>query len=99
NQIWRFTGTNPTDSWVRVDANGGQTGGVNIFAADPADPNRLYACNTAPAGPRMVFSTDAGLSWNRNLQLDSLMTGDGIFRYQNQRGPINFTGFNGYFEP
>jgi uncharacterized repeat protein (TIGR01451 family) len=99
NQIWMFTGTNPTDPWVRIDANNGQTGGVNIFAADPADPNRLYACNTAPSGPRMVFSTDGGLTWNRDLQLDSLMTGGGIFRYRNQRGPTDFTGFAGYLEP
>ena len=51
----------------------------------------------------MVFSTDAGLTWNRNLQLDGLMTGDGIFRYQNQKGPTDFIDmgglFNGYFEP
>jgi photosystem II stability/assembly factor-like uncharacterized protein len=106
HQILRFTGTNPAGAWVRVDNNGGQTGGVNIFAADPTDPNRLYACNTAPLGPRMVFSTDGGLTWNGNPQLDSLMTGGGIFRYQNQRGPTDFTdgglslsSFTGYFEP
>jgi hypothetical protein len=99
HQIWKFTGTNPTDAWVRIDANAGQTGGVNIFAADPTDPNRLYACNTAPAGPRMVFSTDGGLNWNGNPQLDTLMTGGGIFRYRNERGPTDFTAFSGYFEP
>ena len=31
--------------------------------------------------------------------LDSMMTGNGAFAFQNQRGPTDFTGFSGYWQP
>ena len=35
----------------------------------------------------MVFSTDGGTNWTNDPELDTLMTANGVFRYQNQRGP------------
>src|SRR5439155_194377 len=78
-------------TWKGVDNNDGQTGGVGIFVVDASNSNRLYASNMNAAGPRMVFSTDAGLHWTADPKLDTLMTGSGVFRYTTQRGPGNFS--------
>ena len=58
DQLWRFTGTNPAGAWTRIDTNIPGGGGVNIFAADPVNPSRLYATRVAPAGA--FFSNDGG---------------------------------------
>jgi hypothetical protein len=97
--LWKYTGTDPGGVWERVDNNDGLTGGFGIFAVDRRDPNRLYASNLAPTGPQMVFSNDGGLTWANDAVLDQLMTGNGVFKYENQRGPTNFTGFFGYPQP
>jgi hypothetical protein len=47
----------------------------------------------------MVFSGDGGTTWGRDEDLDNMMTGGGVFKYQTQRGPTVFTGFNGYPQP
>jgi len=47
----------------------------------------------------MVISFDGGANWTTMPLLDALMTGSGDFRYQNSRGPTNFTGFGGYVQP
>ena len=47
----------------------------------------------------MVFSQDGGLTWNNDAELDNMMTGGGVFKYRNQAGPTNFTGFLGYPQP
>ena len=98
DQLWRYVGTNPASAWARIDSNL-PSGGVGIFAVDPANPNRLYASNLTAAGPRMVFSTDSGTTWVNDASLDNAMTGGGAFRYQNRRGPTAFTGFGGYPQP
>ena len=102
DQLWRFTGTDPSGTWQRIDNNDSQTGGIGIFGVDPNNPNRLYASNMrapAPGGPRMVFSNNGGTNWNNDAELDTVMTGGGVFRYRTERGPSNFTGFNGYPQP
>lgn len=98
-QVWRFNGTAPGGTWQRVDNTDGLTGGFGFFAVDPNDPNRLYASNLSSTGPRMVFSTDGGTNWDRDTELDNLMTAGGVFNFQNQRGPTSFLGFNGYAQP
>ena len=95
-QLWRYTGTATTGAWTRADF--GLTI-VGIFAVDPNNPNRLYASDLAFTGPRMVFSTDGGVTWNPDTELDSMMTQNGLFRYQTRRGPTDFTGFSGYSQP
>jgi uncharacterized repeat protein (TIGR01451 family) len=82
--LFKYTGTDPNGTWTAADT--GLTT-VGIFGVDPNDPNRLYASDLTNAGPRMVFSTDGGASWDPNTKLDALMTGDGEFRYRNQFGP------------
>ena len=101
DSLWRFDGTG-AGSWTQVDTNDGMTGGIGIFGVDPNNPNRLYASNVrAPAngGPHMVFSTDGGLTWEDDPELDNLMTGGGVFKYRTERGPSNFTQFVGYPQP
>jgi uncharacterized repeat protein (TIGR01451 family) len=103
DQLWKYSGTNPGGTWTRVDNNDGLSGGFGIFAVDPNNPNRLYASNIALAGVQMVFSTDGGLTWTNDPELDALMTGNGVFAYQTQRGIGNFgdsgSGFVGYPQP
>lgn len=98
HQVWKFTGTG-AGSWTRIDNNNGVTGGFGIFAVDPSNPNRLYASNIAPGGPRMIRSNDGGTTYVADPGLDTLMTGGGAFPYRNSSGPTNFTGTNGYVQP
>ena len=103
DQLWKYSGTNAGGTWTRIDNTDGVSGGIGIFAVHEADPNRLYASNMAPAGARMIFSNDGGLTWDPDPELDTFMTGNGLFRYQNQRGAGNFAdsgvGFIGYPQP
>jgi RTX calcium-binding nonapeptide repeat (4 copies)/HYR domain len=94
--LWKFTGTNPAGSWTRVDNNSGLTGGFNAFGVDATDPNRLYASNMSALGPRIVFSTDGGTTWNRDTDLETLLRGNGAFLTATIQGPTNFTTFTGY---
>jgi hypothetical protein len=98
-QLWKYTGTAPGGNWNRVDNNDGLIGGFGIFAVDPKDPDRLYASNLDPAGPRMVFSINGGQDWDNDPELDNLMRGNGAFNYQTRVGPTSFLGFNGYVQP
>lgn len=83
-RLWKYTGTDPNGTWTAAD--NGLTA-VGVFGVDPNDPDRLYASDLTASGPRMVFSTDGGASWNPDVRLDALMTGDGAFQYQNSFGP------------
>src|SRR5262245_61570778 len=74
-------------------------GGIGLFSVDPNNPNFLYAFNSAPGGPQMVFSNDGGMNWRVDPNLTNLMTGGGAFKASNTSGPTDFTGFNGYSEP
>jgi hypothetical protein len=97
--LFSYTGTAPNGTWIAADA--GLTT-VGIFGVDPSDPNRLYASDLTASGPRMMFSTDGGASWDPDPKLDALMTGDGEFLYQNSFGPQVrwFTPpTNGYAQP
>lgn len=96
--LWSYTGTAAGGAWQRIARNGNSTFG--IFAVDPRNPNRIFASDLVPAtGPAMVITNDGGASWNTMPALDQLMTGNGTFAYQNQEGPTNFTGLNGYPQP
>lgn len=99
NQIWTYTGTGAGDTWDRIDNNDGLAGGFGIFASDPNDPNRLYASHLGAATPRMVFSTDAGTNWDRDLELEAMMTRNGAYKMSSQRGPDDFSLEGGYVQP
>lgn len=95
DQLWSYVGTNANaNAWTRLDTNidpGDVGGGVSIFAVDPNNPQRLYASYVDPVtGPRMVFSTNGGVNWQNDTELDFLMTGGGAFTMQMQRGPRDF---------
>ncbi len=96
DQLWKYTGASPGGTWQQVQP---PTGGFGIFDVDPTNPNRLYASNLTITSPRMIRSNDGGATWTGNAQLDNLMTGGGVFKYQTQRGPTNFTHFDGYPQP
>jgi hypothetical protein len=103
DNIWRFVGTG-TGSWTQVNPPGG-VGGFGVFTVDPVNPNRLFASHLqANANPAMVRSNDGGVTWTAMPILDQLMTGNGVFRYQNNRGPSvrggsATPGFTGYAMP
>jgi hypothetical protein len=104
DQLLSYQGTTSTGTWNRIDNTDGQTGGIGVFGVDPNNPNRIYASNLNAAGPRMVFSTDGGTNWDRDTELDTLMTGNGTFKYVNTTGPVTVFGsararFNGYPQP
>jgi hypothetical protein len=99
DQLWFFNGTNPAGTWTRIDNNIPNANGVSIWAVDPVNPQRLYASALTNTGPQMWFSTNQGTNWMRDMELEVLMSGAGAFLLQNQRGPTNFTGFNGYPQP
>lgn len=106
NQIWSHVGTGATGAWTRIDNNDGLAGGFGIFAADRNNPNRLYASHLGAATPQMVFSTDGGTNWDRDLELEAMMTGSGAYKMQTLRGPDNFNledtgggGQAGYVQP
>jgi uncharacterized repeat protein (TIGR01451 family) len=60
---------------------------VGVFGVDPNDPTHLYASDLTAGGPRMVFSTDGGATWDPDPKLDFFMTGGGEFAFQNSLGP------------
>jgi uncharacterized repeat protein (TIGR01451 family) len=99
NQLWTYTGTGTGDTWDRIDNNDGLAGGFGIFASDPNDPNRLYASYLGGASPRMVFSTDGGTNWERDFELETMMTGGGAYKMTTQRGPDDFSLEGGYVQP
>jgi hypothetical protein len=97
-QLWRLVGT--TGAWDRIDDNFSATSGIEIFAVDPSDPNRLYASHLSGAeGARMIFSTDGGTIWTVDDDLTALMDGLDAFKMQPTRGATSFTGFSGYVQP
>ena len=101
--LWRYQGTAGTGTWTQI-ANAGTTGGFGVFAVDRNDPQRLIASHIAPAGPRIVMTTNGGTTWTTLTALDVMMTGGGTFRYTNSTGPTIVTGGaslrqNGYPQP
>ncbi len=91
DQVWVFTGTNPASNWQQINPPSG-VGGFGIFTVDPDNPNRLFASHlqNGPNGtqiPQMVFSSDGGATWISLPQLDTLMTANGVFKYDTQTGP------------
>jgi hypothetical protein len=103
DNVWRFVGSG-AGNWTQVNPPGG-VGGFGVFTVDPVNPNRLFASHLqANANPAMVMSTDGGTTWTAMPALDALMTGNGAFRYQNNRGPSVRGGtatpsFTGYAMP
>jgi hypothetical protein len=98
DRLFRYVGTTANGNWQQINPPGG-VGGFGIFAVDQNNPNRILASHLRAAGPEMVITTDGGTNWSTMPLLDALMTGNGNFRYQNSRGPTNFTGFGGYVQP
>jgi hypothetical protein len=102
DRLFRFNGTG-AGNWQQINPPGG-TGGFGIFAVDPANPNRIIASHLRTGlTPQMIMTTNGGTNWNNLPALDTLMTGGGTFRYQNQRGLSHsgnaITQQNGYPQP
>ena len=80
------------------------SGGFGIVTVDRADAHRIFASYEQPGrDPRMMHSTDGGLTWTFLPGLDACMTRRGLFRYRNVRGPTGIgadeNGFLGYAQP
>jgi photosystem II stability/assembly factor-like uncharacterized protein len=99
DRVFRYQGAGAGGTWQQVNPPGGAGAGFGIFAADRANPNRLFASQIASAGPQMIRSTNGGQNWTNDAALDTLMTGGGTFRFRTTRGPANFTSFAGYSQP
>lgn len=97
DQLWTYSGIDSAGSWQRVNL---PSGGIGIFDVADRDPRRIYASNlSAGGGPGMIYSRDGGVTWKSDTPLDDLMTGGGVFNYQNQRGPTAWQAFSGYPQP
>ncbi len=104
DQLWRYEDTVTTNTWDRIDDNGTLGGGIGIFAVDPNNDDRLYVSDTSGGTVRMMRSTDGGTTWTQDPELDTLMTGNGVFKYENTLGPSTNKGgagaaFQGYPQP
>jgi hypothetical protein len=104
DQLYRYEGTGTSGTWDRLDDNTGLSSGIGIFSVDPNNDDRLYVSDTAGANVRMMRSTDGGANWAQDAELDTLMTGNGVFRYENSRGPSTNKNsaralFQGYPQP
>ncbi len=99
NSLWRFSGTTAGGTWSPVSSPMG-VGGFGIAALDPHDPDHMIASYLrANLDPAMVMTTDGGVTWNPLPALDARMSGGGVFRLRNVRGPSAFTNFSGYQMP
>ena len=97
--LWRYNGTGTGGTWTIINTPNSQ-GGFGIFDVHPSDPNLLIASHLqAGSNPNMILSTDGGTNWTTLTNLNTLMTGNNTFQYQNNIGPTNFTGFLGYPQP
>lgn len=101
DRLYWMDGTNGT--WTRIDDDAG-VGGIGVFGADPTDPDRLYISQDPQGTPSMQSSTDRGVTWNADPELDDLMTAGGTFKYLTQQGPSTNRGgagaaFQGYPQP
>ena len=107
DRLYRMDGTN--GMWTRIDNVDGNNRGIGIFAADPTDPDRLYISYNprgqgAGGAPSMQWSTDRGVTWHADLELDDMMTAGGVFKYLTTQGPSTNRGgagaaFQGYAQP
>jgi cysteine-rich repeat protein len=96
DKVYRFFGTG-AGNWTQLSMPGGRD--VGIFAVDPTNPSRLIASAVTATQANMYMSVDAGGTWSALPALDVLMRGNGDFPIQNQRGPTDFMGLNGYLQP
>jgi len=91
DELWRFVGTTPGDSWTQVNL---PPGGISIFDVDPTDPDRLFAANNRVGDtPAMVISDDGGATWTPMPEVDALMTGNGSFKYRTAIDPFGRAGY------
>lgn len=100
--VYRLDGTGDT-SWTRIDNNDGLAGGFGIFAVDPGNADNIFASSLGGTAS-MVRSTDGGTNWDTDPELNTLMTANGVFKFQNQSGPSTNNGsaraqFQGYPQP
>ncbi|REJ84198.1 MAG: hypothetical protein DWQ36_17400 [Acidobacteria bacterium] len=86
----------PGQPWQEIVLPGG---GFGVFAVDPANPERLLAASQTTTSGQVYSSQNGGVSWTAMPALQQLMTGNGTFPFRNRRGPTNFTGQNGYWQP
>ena len=98
--LFRHAGSGTSGTWQQVPTPGG-TGGFGVFAVDPNDPNRIIASHLRGSllPPEMVITRNGGTTWSALPALDGLMTGGGVFPYQNVSGPTSFASFSGYPQP
>ena len=88
DQLWTFQG----GKWVQRKPGPASPGGTvadgagfSIIAVDPSDPLHIYASVLGDGDPRMMRSTDGGVTWQTDQGLTTLMN-DGF------RGVLNDPG-------
>jgi len=85
--------------WVKIQPPS-HTIGFGVFAIGDNGKEILASALAAESNlPTMVISRDGGQRWTSLLNLDSLLTSNGMFRYMNEKGPTDFTDFKGYIQP
>jgi hypothetical protein len=81
--LMRFNGLLTTGTWKNVTLPV-STAGVGVFTVDPHNPNRLFmsAFTTLDNRVFMFRSSDGGINWQSDSELNSLMSGGGLFQLQ-----------------
>jgi hypothetical protein len=97
DELWKFSGTTPSDAWTKVALPNGR--GVGVVAVDPNDANRLYVSAVTPNDAPFYVSTNGGTSWTPLDALTNIMIGGGEFPIKNQRGYTFDINMPGYLQP
>jgi photosystem II stability/assembly factor-like uncharacterized protein len=96
--LFTYEGITAGGAWKPVRRQG--AGLFGVYAADPADPDRVVAADLGGANaPEMVMTKNGGATWTSLPALNRLMVGNGAFRPMTRRGPIRWTLFSAYPQP
>jgi len=90
--LYRLSGPVSPSSTLVALTNG--MSNPTVFNVNPSNPLDLYAVDTSGSGAAK-FSTNGGASWQTDATLTSLVTGGGVYQFDNAAGgDINAFGFD-----
>ncbi len=100
--LWIYAGR--SDRWTQIpvptdEAGVPLAGGFGVFAVNPRNARHIIASFLSAGDPQMMETRDGGANWGALPELDRLMTGDLVYRYQVRNGRFGFNQFGPYPQP